>query len=429
MGEDTAMKAAETMAGAERRVAEGIPLLPVINVHFFPCTAEGARLFAEVARSRQFVRTHVDMTEGGIPAAVATYQERPTPELLVVESAARGDALFEELAALAEVTMPETQVVVFGHVNDIELYRTLIEEGVADYIALPTTATRVVAALARLFAGEKLEKLGREVVFLGAKGGVGSSIIAHNVAWVLSEDWHVNTAVVDLDLAFGTAGLDFDVHPAQGLIEALESSDRMDTTLIDRLLHKCSEHLMVLAAPGNIDKTVTIQEQALDLVLETLRETVPLSILDMPSDWCEWMRTAIAHADEVVITATPELAALRNTRLLAEKIKGLRTGEAPPLLVLNQVGMGKRPEIPASEFADAVGLEVTEEIPFDATAFGEAALKGVMLLEEAPKSEAAQAIRRLAARIGQIDMHGEDEEASRFGLGKLLGKVLARGGK
>ena len=420
---------AEKVTATERRKWESIPLLPVINVHFFPCTGQGATLFAEVAQSRQFSRTHVEITEGGIPAAVATYRERPTPELLVVESAAEPAVLFEELAALAEVTMPETQVVVVGHVNDIELYRALLEEGVGDYIALPTKPVRVVAALARLFAGDKMEKLGREVVFIGAKGGVGSSIIAHNVAWVLSEEWRINTAVVDLDLAFGTAGLDFDVHPAQGLIEALESADRMDATLIDRLLHKCSEHLMVLAAPGSMDKIVSIQEQALDVVLETLRETVPLSILDMPSDWCEWMRTAVSHADEVVVTATPELAALRNTRLLVEQIKTVRAGEEPPLLVLNQVGLGKRPEIPAAEFADAVGLKVTEEIPFDEKAFGEAALKGRMLLEEAPKTQAAQAIRRLAARVGQIDLNGKQNDASGFALGALLSKVLAKGGK
>ncbi len=422
------MKAVEHSPSAEQqRTAESIPLLPVINVHFFPCTAQAASLFAEVAQSRQFTRAHVDMTEGGIPAAVQVYQERPTPELLVVESAADRAGLFQELAALAEVTMPETQVVVVGHLNDIELYRELLAEGVSDYIALPAQPVRVVAALASLFAGDRMEKLGREVVFMGAKGGVGSSIIAHNVAWALAEDWHVNTAVVDLDLAFGTAGLDFDVHPAQGLIEALESSDRMDSTLIDRLLHKCSERLMLLAAPGSMDKIVPIREQALDMVLETLRETVPLSILDMPSDWHDWMRAAMVQADQVVITATPELASLRNTKILAERIKGLRAGEEPPLLVLNQVGMGKRPEIPAAEFADAVGLEVTEEIPFDEVAFGEAALKGRMLLEEAPKSAVAQAIRRLAARIGQIDLPSE-EKSSPFDLGSLLGKVLSRGG-
>ena len=424
-----AMKAAESMAGTEHRDQKSIPLLPVINVHFFPCTAEGAALFAQAARSRQFTRTHVKMTEGGIPAAVSAYRELPTPELLVVESTSGREELFQELAALAEVTMPETQVVVAGHLNDIELYRELLEEGVGDYIALPVPPSRLVAALARLFASDKLEKLGREVVFLGAKGGVGSSIIAHNVAWALSENWNINTAVVDLDLAFGTAGLDFDVHPAQGLIEALEASDRMDATLIDRLLHKCSEHLMVLAAPGNVDKVVSIQEQALDMVLETLRETVPLSILDMPSDWCEWMRMAISHADEVVITATPELAALRNTKILAEKIRSARAGDRPPLLVLNQVGMGKRPEIPPAEFADAVGLEVAEVVPFDEVAFGEAALKGRMLLEEAPKSEAARVILRLAARIGQIELSSDGDGSSRAGLGALLGKVFSRGGK
>ena len=381
---------------------QGLPPLPAINVHMFAETQAGHDLFRQVAGSRHFQRTSTQVFEGGIFTALQNYAQAPTPELLVVETTADRDGIMEQLMQLAQVVVQGTRVVVVGHVNDVLLYRQLIAQGLQDYLAMPLSPGQLITSLASIFAGEENAQIGRIVTFLGAKGGVGSSVIAHNVGWLLSERHGQKTVVTDLDLAFGTAGLDFGALPAQGVVDALSGIDRLDPTMIDRLLHKCSEHLMLLAAPGALDNVIPIQEQALSTMLDMLRQVVPMIVLDLPSDWENWMRAALLQAETVVITSTPELAALRNTKILLEKIASLRPNEEPPLLVLNQVGMGKRPEVPVNRFVEAVGASDYITIPFDEKSFGKAALDGRMLLEEAPNSPAAKAIAELAVRVSGL---------------------------
>ena len=176
---------------------------------------------------------------------------------------------------------------------------------------------------------------------------------------------------------------------------------------------------MLLAAPGALENVVPIQEQALSTMLDLLRQVVPMIVLDLPSDWDNWMRAALMQAETVVVTTMPELAALRNTKVLLESIKALRPNEEPPLLVLNQVGMGKRPEVPVSKFLEAVGASECVTIPFDEQSFGKAALEGRMLLEEAPNSEAAKAIEDLALRVSGLQ--APEREAKKSPLKFLEG--------
>ena len=382
--------------------SKSLPPLPAINVHMFAETKAGHDLFQQVAASRHFRRASVQIFEGGILAALQTYAQAQTPQLLVVETTADHNGIMEQLTQLAQVVVPGTRVVVVGHINDVLLYRQLMAQGLQDYLAMPLAPEQLITSLASAFAGEQSATIGRVITFLGAKGGVGSSVIAHNVGWLLSERYGQKTVVTDLDLAFGTAGLNFGEGPGQGVVDALASVDRLDTTMIDRLLHKCSEHLMLLAAPGALDKVIPIQEQALGTMLDILRQVVPMIVLDLPSDWDNWMRAALLQADKVVVTSTPELAALRNTKVLLDKITSLRPNEEPPLLVLNQVGLGKRPEVPVNRFVEAVGATNYLSIPFDEKSFGKATFEGRMLLEEAPGSPAAQAIEELARRVSGL---------------------------
>jgi pilus assembly protein CpaE len=235
------------------------------------------------------------------------------------------------------------------------------------------------------------------------------------------------TVIADLDLAFGTAGLDFNVDPAQGILEALSSKDRLDGVLIDRLLTKCSERLLLLASPGSVDRVIDIHAETLEIILDLLRSSTPVTVIDMPTTWAGWMKAAVQQTDTMVIVATPELASLRNTKSLVDNMKGMRPNDEPPLLVLNQMEMGKRPEIPAADFARSVGLEVTSIIPFDAQAFGQAVTNGQMLMEVAPKSKAAAALEDLAQRISGIPAEqGKSTKKSSSLVGSLLGKLLKK---
>ncbi len=409
----------------EAFVPQGLPPLPAINVHFFAETTAGEKLFRQVMADRHLRRTHAEVHPGGIMGAVAAYAQAPTPELLVVESSAAPEELFRQLQALAEVVVQGTRVVVVGHVNDLFLYRRLLAEGVHDYLALPMPAEQLITSLSQLFLSDPSAKLGRIITFMSAKGGSGSSTIAHNVSWLLAQEHQINTAVADLDLAFGTAGIDFGVAVAQTVADALSASDRMDEALIDKLLHKCSEHLMLLAAPCSLDEVVPVQEQTLNMMLDILRQLVPLTVLDLPGEWENWMRAAIVQAEKVVLTANLDLAALRNAKILLDSIRKLRPNEAPPLLVINQVGMGKRPEVPVEKFVEAVGAQDFITVPFDEVAFGTAALEGKLVVQHAPDSEAAQALHEIAVKVADLPRRQQREQKS-SGLLQSLAPVMEK---
>lgn len=202
-----------------------------------------------------------------------------------------------------------------------------------------------------------------------------------------------------MDLAYGTANIDFDQDPAQGMAEAVFSPERLDEVFLDRLLTKCSDHLSLLAAPSLLDRTYDLDRQAFLPILEVLQRSAPVAVLDLPHQWCDWTRAVLAEADEVVITAVPDLANLRNTKNLFDALIKLRPNDKLPHLVLNQVGMPKRPEIAPADFLEPLEIEPIAIIPFDASLFGNAANSGRMISEMDEKSQIAETFSQIAHTI------------------------------
>jgi pilus assembly protein CpaE len=303
------------------------------------------------------------------------------------------------LKPLAEVCDPSTLVIVVGHVNDVVLYRGLIRSGVAEYLAAPLTQLQIIDAVAGLFRDPASQPAGRIIAFIGAKGGVGSSTIAHNISWLFANQSKVNTVVTDLDLSFGTSGLNFNQDVTSGLADAVAQADRLDSVYLDRLLTRCSDNLALLAGAAQLDRDVFLDADTIYAVLDTLRQTAPVVAVDMPSSWSAWSRHTLVSADDVVITATPDLACMRNARNIAELLRASRQNDMPPYLVINQVGVPKRPEISAADFSKAVGIEPSVIIPFDPMNFGNSATTGTILCEMAPKSKAVEEIKALFAMM------------------------------
>jgi pilus assembly protein CpaE len=215
----------------------------------------------------------------------------------------------------------------------------------------------------------------------GVKGGVGASTLAHNLAWAISRTLDLPTVIVDLDLPFGTAGLDFNQDPPQGIAEAVFSPERLDSNLLDRLLSKCTDKLSLLAAPATLERPYDLGETAFDALFDLLRATVPCVVLDVPHQWSAWARRALIGADEVVVVAAPDLANLRNSKNLLDVLRVARPNDVKPKLVLNGVGLLKRPEIAVADFAKGVEIAPAAVVPFDAKLFGTAANNGQMIGE------------------------------------------------
>ena len=200
-----------------------------------------------------------------------------------------------------------------------------------------------IESLSNLYNNPDTDPVGNVIAFIGAKGGVGSSTVCHNAAWSMSEVLKSNVVVADLDLAFGTTGLDFNQDPVQGIAEALQSPERLDEVLLDRLLTKCSERLSIFAAPVVLDRDYDISADACDIVLDIVRQNVPFVAVDLPHTWTPWVKRVLLQADEIVVTAVPDLANLRNAKNLIDLLKQSRTNDGPPRLVINMAKMPKRP--------------------------------------------------------------------------------------
>ena len=361
--------------------APAIPPVPRITVQAFCETPEIAGVMNEAMADRRMNRAHVKVHMGGAPAAVEAYRVAPTPNLIVIETAGDRDTLVAHLDRLAEYCDSGTKVMVIGRLNDIVLYRELIGRGVSDYLVAPFSVIDLVRAVSHLYSHGATTPVGRVIAVAGAKGGVGASTLAHNVAWSISRSFDIVTSIVDLDLPYGTAGLDFNQDPPQGIAEAVFAPDRLDANLVDRLLSKCTDKLSILAAPAVLERAYDFGETAFDGLLDILRATVPVVVLDVPHGWTAWSRRALIGADEVIVTAAPDLANLRNAKNLVDVLKTARANDAAPKLVLNGVGLPKRPEIAVADFAKSLEMQPTAVVPFDAKLFGTASNNGQMIGE------------------------------------------------
>jgi pilus assembly protein CpaE len=396
--------------------------IPRITIHAFCDSPDVAAAVERAASDRLMSRAQTTVQRGGVAAAVALYREAPTPNLILVESQSTEADFIADLDSLADVCDAGTKVVAIGHANDIAFYREIMRRGISEYILAPVQPSALIAAISQIYGEATSSKVGQVLAFIGAKGGTGSSTVAHNVAWSMARHSKLDVIVADMDLPFGTAALNFNIDSGPSIVEALQDPRRIDEVLLDRLLTKCGDRLSLLSAPATLDRSFDLDEATVERLIEVAQASVPFLVLDLPHQWTAWTRNTLRTADEVIITATPNLASLKSTRSLIGFLKQARPSDPPPRVILNQVGMPKRPEITPKAFAEAVQLGVDACIPFDAHLFGTGANNGQMVAEVSARATATKALAGLAEKLtSRQSVKGH--QGRRFCLRSLIGKL------
>src|SRR5467141_3180948 len=301
----------ERPEGATPLAEDHIAPAPRVSVQAFCETVETAAAVQSAGEDRRLGKAHLKIQMGGMAAAIEAYRTAPTPNVIILETEGRSDIL-TGLDQLATVCDSGSRVLVIGRVNEVTLYRELVRRGVSDYVIAPVSTIDVVRSVCGLFSAPEAKAVGRIIAIVGAKGGVGASTIAHNVGWAIARGLSLDTVVADLDLGFGTAGLDYNQDPPQGIADAVFSPDRVDTNFVDRLLSKCTDHLSLLASPATLDRVYDFSTEAFDSIFDSLRATVPCVVLDVPHLWTAWSKRVLVGADDILIVAAPDLANLRN---------------------------------------------------------------------------------------------------------------------
>lgn len=400
---------------------EHIAPAPRVSIQAFCETVETAGAIQAAGEDRRLVKAHLKIQMGGMTAAAEAYRNAPTPNVIMLESDNRSDQILAGLDSLADVCDAGTRVIVIGRHNDVLLYRELVRRGVSDYLITPISTIDVVRSICGLFSAPDAKPVGRMIAVVGAKGGVGASTIAHNIAWAIARDLSLDSVVADLDLPFGTAGLDYNQDPPQGIADAVFSPERVDNAFIDRLLSKCSDNLSLLAAPATLERVYDFGADAFDTILDSLRATIPCIVLDVPHQWTGWTQRTLLGADDILVVAAPDLANLRNAKNLVDLLRAARSNDRRPFYCINQIGVPKRPEIKSSDFAKALDDGPVAIIPFEPQMFGTAANNGQMIAEVSANHKTAEIFRQLAQLLtGRAEIKKPKSSLFHPILGKLL---------
>jgi len=396
----------------------GDVMLPAVSIQVFYERDETRLLMEVCARDRRMGRATIEAHAGGIAAAIDFMRQNPSPNLLLIESTARSAQLIGQIDSLAEHCDETVKVMVIGAINDISLYRQLVARGVSEYLVPPFQPLQIMRSISSLFTDPDAPFVGKQISVVGAKGGVGASTIAHNLAWALAENAKVNTTLVDLDLSFGTTALDFNQEPTQTIADALLQPERADDAVIERLLAKASDRLSLFTAPASIGQIMDIPDESYLSVIEVVRRNVPYLVLDLPHVWSRWVQRTLVASDEVIVVCQPDLASLRNGKNYIDQLKAARPNDNPPRLIINMSGVPKRPEIPVKDFGAAIGIEPEVILPFEPELFGTAANNGQMISETDPTARSSQAIDHLASLLTGRTVELQQKSL----IKKLLGK-------
>lgn len=377
---------AVTLSGRTPRISAGV----------FCDSPAAERALQSAMADRRLSRVTASVTAGGIEAAIVYCSAAPTPDLLILETTATGEAILSGLDRLSGLCAANTKLIVIGRPNDITLYRRMIAKGVSDYLVGPVDSLQAIAAVLGLYPNGTATRPGRVIAFLGAKGGVGASTIAQNTAFCIGQDRSGPVMLADLDLQFGTAALNLNLTPAAGFSEQAMDPDRLDQAVLERTLILSGKYLHVLPASGRMQEIAPPDPAAVEKLLDLARQTFPVVVLDLPHLQSPWVKAVLAAVDDLVIVATPDLACLRNAKCLLDIFRAARPNDPAPRVVLNQVGIARRAGLSAAEFASSLGVEITTRIAFEPQAFAKAAADGRLIAESAPGSPAGRALADLA---------------------------------
>lgn len=370
-----------------------------INIGAFVLTDAVRDAVNSLSDDRLFLRSTVWTQEGGMAGAMEYLSQRSTPELLIVETKAHGDALFEELNGLADLCQPGTRVVLVGAENDINLFKTLIEQGISQYFVNTVTSDELKTAIIDAFADKSAQAKSRTIAFAGLRGGVGSSVLAHNVGAELANLYDEDVIIVDMDIPFGTAGLAFNLQPSQTIVDALAQGGNLDEPMLARFLESVGKNVSLLCAPGSFSSGVEITPASAEALLNVVKQMASYIILDVPHMWTTWTQDILVDADETVIVGQPDLYNLRDAKNMFEFLAPNRGMENPTRLVLNRIGEQKKGELSNKEFKDVLGTAPSLNIPFDPDPFANAMNNGDLLSKVSSSSKAAQGVQALAKMV------------------------------
>lgn len=368
--------------------------------------------------------------KGGLRNAVQSLSITASPAILMVDLSESGDPL-NDINALAEVCEPGTVVIAVGQVNDVRLYRDLIASGIQDYLLKPLSPGQVRDTLVQaqaIFAAPKSHdaataKRHISTAIVGTRGGVGASTLATSIAWLFSADHKLPTALLDLDVHFGTGALTLDLEPGRGLTDAIDNPSRIDGLFIERAMIRANDNLAILSAEAPISAPLMTDGSAFVQLEEEFRHAFEMTVIDLPRNMLINFPHLLADVNVVVVATELTLAGARDAIRVLSWLK-TNAAHAQALVVANKVHAGVG-EISKADFEASIERKINVIVPYDVKAAANAAKLGQTFVAANRGTKAGAAMRELGDAIMSLqDDRGDAEKPARKAAGgSLLGLI------
>ncbi|NOZ66896.1 MAG: pilus assembly protein CpaE [Alphaproteobacteria bacterium] len=369
------------------------------------CDDETTQALVPVLNEREWSTSQIK--KGGIENAIRTLATATPPKFLFVDLA-KSENPMDDMNALAEVCEPGTMVIAVGKENDISLYRNLINSGVHEYMVKPVTTEQIRECI---LAAENTLRLANEtevhviedatdklVAVIGMRGGVGASTIVSSCAWIIANDMKRNTAILDMDIYFGTDALTFDLEPGRGLCDALENPSRIDGLFIERAMIRQGDNLSILGSEASLNDPTYTDPSAMSHLLSELKHNFNYVIMDLPRNMAAEYPLMLSEADEIILVSDLSLAAARDIIRFLALCKTVAPDKEVKV-ILNKVAGAGLVEVDKKDFEASIERSVDWEIPFDAKLMVQVSRAGKPLPQAASMSKIVKVLKSVSANI------------------------------
>jgi len=377
--------------------------------------------------------------KGGLRTAVQALSVATSPAMLLIDLSDTTDPL-SDIESLAEVCEPGTIVLAIGRTNDVALYRGLLARGLSDYLVKPLVAAHLHEAIerARKAQAGPREKASEEeaphlsVAVVGTRGGVGASTLATSLAWLLSTQQHRSTALLDLDVHFGTGALALDLEPGRGLTDAIEDPARIDGLFIERAMVRASDKLAIMSAEAPLSAALVTDGSAFLRLEQEFQQAFAATVVDLPRAMMLNFPQLVANLGVIVVATELTLASARDAIRILSWLKSAAP-QARIVTVANKV-QSAAGEISQADFVAAIERPLDLLVPFDHKVAIQAARLGQTFAEANRASKSVAPLLQLAQMVadGQPSAAAAHEGVAkpnallgRFDLKALLAKKPA----
>ena len=345
-------------------------LLPQASIAVFSKDQETLASARQLETDWRFARVVVGVEDGDVNSAIQSYQEFESPDLVIVQTETIDAAFTAKLEELAGHCTEGTSAIVIGPENDVNLYRKLIDMGISDYLVKPIMAN----VMAEICAKTLIEKIGvkgsRLIAFIGAKGGVGTSVLCQSAACGVAEFMGQKTFLLDACGGWSTMSIGLGFEPVTTLLEAAKEIEAENQDNFNRMIHKVTDKLSVLASGSDVMLDQSISADQLEMMIDVLMAKYPVVFVDLSHSPQALQNVVITRANQINLVSTQGLVSLRQSRSLVQEIKDLRGGEDDGIeLIINMSGMVSGQDVPRKDIETAMDLNVSAVVPFDAKLF------------------------------------------------------------